>query len=906
MERGDATLQAVSDLPAELRDLVRGAAGCSPYLAGLIEADPDWAMWALSGAPEDAMVATLKEAGEADGRDLHEALRRAKRQVALVTALADLGGVWPLESVTEALTRFADLAVDRCLAHFGAVERQRGRMPDCANGLGLVAFAMGKMGAGELNYSSDIDLIVLFDDSRFAPADVPEARSSCIRITREMAGLLSGTRGGYVFRTDLRLRPDAATTPVCLSMDAAERYYESVGRTWERAAWIKGRPAAGDTAAGEAFLSRLAPFVWRRHLDFWAIRDAHDMRVRIRREKGFSGRQGLDDYDLKLGRGGIREIEFYTQTRQIILGGRDPDLRLRGTVEALQRLQEKGWADPAPELIDDYRAHRETEHRLQMVADLQTHRLPRDDDGWARIAAMCDRDVDDLRREIGERLSRVARVAEEFFGPVAVPAAPRVSQLGPDAEATLARWPSYPALRSARATEIFERVRPALLAGLARAAQPDEALAHVDGFLRELPAGVQVFSLFEANPQLVELIVDIAGTSPALATHLSRHSEVLDVVIGGQFFADWPGAETLTEDLGRLIERSPDYEERLLAVRRWHNEWHFRIGVHLLRDLLDPLQAGRQYSELAGAVLRRLWPAVVAEFAARHGDPPGRGASVLAMGSLGTGALSATSDLDLMVIYDAGDAEISEGRRPLDTRTYYARLTQALITALTSNLGPGRLYEVDMRLRPSGRQGTVATSLPAFRVYQTTSAWTWEHLALTRARPVAGDEELGQEIDAFRRELLQAPRDPATILDDLVEMRARLARERPSAGPWDLTNGPGRLQDVALLAQAGALLSGSAERMPEAQFSAGGAALGLASEKVEELSAAHALLWRVRAAGRLLTAGAVDPDAAGEGGRAVLARAGRVADVDALADEIAGATERAAAIIERVLTEQRR
>ncbi len=907
-DRGAAAAEALADLPSELRDLVRGAAGCSPYLAGLIERDLEWTRLALSGAPEDALEATIEEAMAADGRDLHDALRRAKRQVALLTALADLGGVWPLATVTGALTRLADLAVDRGLAHFGALERQRGRMPRAAStegdgGNGLVAFAMGKMGAGELNYSSDIDLIVLFDDSRFEMADLPEARTACIRMTRNMAALLSGTRGGYVFRTDLRLRPDAATTPVCLSMDAAERYYESVGRTWERAAWIKGRPAAGDIAAGEAFLERLAPFVWRRHLDFWAIRDAHDMRVRIRRDKGRGGDTGLDDHDMKLGRGGIREIEFYTQTRQIILGGRDPDLRSRGTVEALERLHRKGWADPAAELIADYRAHREIEHRLQMVADLQTHRLPRDDEGWSRIAAMCDRDVADLRSEIGDRLARVARVAEGFFAPAAAPVAAPTPDLGPTAEATLARWPGYPALRSARATEIFQRVRPALLAGLARSANPDEALGHLDAFLRGLPAGVQVFALFESNPQLIDLIVDIAGTSPALARHLSRHPEVLDAVIGGQFFSDWPGVDGLLDGLDRVLARAPDYEECLLAVRRWHNEWHFRIGVHLLRGLLDPLEAGRQYSDIASAVLCGLWPVVVANFAERHGPPPGRGACVLAMGSLGSGVLAATSDLDLIVIYDAGDVESSNGPRPLETRAYYARLTQALITALTANLGPGRLYEVDMRLRPSGRQGPVATSMSAFRAYQTGSAWTWEHLALTRARPVAGDVHLGAEIEAFRRNLLRAPRDPAAILDDLREMRARLARERPSAGAWDLTNGPGRIRDVALMAQAGALLSGSEARSTEGQLAEGRSTLGLATDEVDALTATHALLWRVRAAGRLLTTDAIDPDTVGEGGRSVLARAGGAADIEGLSQEISGAAARAAAIIDRVLTE---
>ncbi|MBC7143519.1 MAG: glutamine-synthetase adenylyltransferase, partial [Rhodobacteraceae bacterium] len=376
-------------------------------------------------------------------------------------------------------------------------------------------------------------------------------------------------------------------------------------------------------------------------------------------------------------------------------------------------------------------------------------------------------------------------------------------------------------LRSERAVAIFKRVQPEILTRLDRAANPSEALRQFDGFLAGLPAGVQLFSLFEANPQLVDLIVDICATAPGLAAYLSRNAAVLDAVIGGDFFAPWPGVEALTTLLAERLAAAPDYEARLTAARIWAREWHFRIGVHHLRGLIDASVAGREYADLAGAVLAALWPVVVAEFAAKHGAPPGRGAVVLGMGSLGAERLNAASDLDLIVIYDAAGVEASEGKRPLAARAYYARLTQALVTALSAPMAEGRLYEVDMRLRPSGRQGPVATSVQSFRDYQMTEAWTWEHLALTRARPVAGEAAVAEEVEAIRRAVLAGKGGGAAILPDLAEMRARIFAAKAPDGAWEAKIGPGRLQDIELLAQSCALRAASPARRVEPQLRAG-------------------------------------------------------------------------------------
>jgi glutamate-ammonia-ligase adenylyltransferase len=903
--RGDEALAAVPDLPQELKALLHGAAGSSPYLAGLIAREAAWLEGALAGTPE----AALEDALALDEADLHNALRRAKRRVALLTALADLGGAWALEAVTGALTRLADLAVDRALAHCVGVEIRRGKVPGLARdadpqAAGIVALAMGKMGAGELNYSSDIDLICLFDESRHDPDSYFEVRKALVRATRNAMAMLSKADAeGYVFRTDLRLRPDPATTPVCLAMEAAERYYESVGRTWERAAYIKARAAAGDIAAGEAFLDSLRPFVWRKHLDFAAIQDAHDMRLRIRDHKGLHGGQALEGRNLKLAPGGIREIEFFTQTRQLIAGGRDPALRLRGTCEGLDALVAGGWVpgDAAETLKAAYRAHREVEHRLQMIHDAQTHDLPSSEEGFARLAALMGTESAALKRELQDRIGTVQAIAEAFFQPAPTPEAPREPELSAEGERIVANWRNYPALRSERAQVIFDRLRPALLRRLAETANMDRALTHLDGFLRGLPAGVQLFSLFEANPQLIDLVVDIADSAPDLALYLSRNAAVFDAVIGGSFFEAWPGRAALQADLAARLGRLDDYEARLDAARAWTKEQHFRIGVHHLRGLIDAEEAGREYAELAEAVLVALWPAVVAEFAAKHGPPPGRGAAVLGMGSLGAGRLNAHSDLDLIVIYDAAGVEASEGRRPLAARAYYARLTQALVTALSAPMAEGRLYEVDMRLRPSGRQGPVATALAAFQSYQREEAWTWEHLALTRARPVAGAEELREEIERFRRTLLAAPRDAGKAARDTAEMRDRLARAKPGAGGLDAKDGPGRLADIDLAAALMALLAGDPEQCPPDQIRAGRKAGLIEEEAAEALVAAQAALWRVQAAARLLSPGRLDPAALGPRGRALLLEGSGAETLDDLAQALDETASRAARIIETLV-----
>ncbi|MDO6588466.1 glutamine-synthetase adenylyltransferase [Salipiger sp. 1_MG-2023] len=905
-EIGREALAATPWASGDVAKLIAGTGGTSPYLAGLIARDGNWLEGALDD-PDAALAAVAAGLPEVGPDHLGTALRKAKRRVALLIALADLSGAWSLGAVTGALTRFADLAVDLALKEALGREAKRGKLPGIApdaleDAGGMVVLAMGKMGAFELNYSSDIDLICLFDQDRFDRDDFHDARSAFVRATRRMAATLGDLTGdGYVFRTDLRLRPDPSVTPVCIAMEAAERYYESLGRAWERAAYIKARPCGGDLAAGERFLETLKPFVWRKHLDFAAIQDAHDMRLRYRDKHGH-GEISLPGHDMKLGRGGIREIEFFTQTRQVIAGGRDPALRVRGTVDGLRVLSSTGWvpAHVTEALADHYRAHREVEHRVQMMQDAQTHLLPTSDEGFERLAALMGVETAALKADLKQRLQAVHALTEDFFAPDGRVCAAQI----PDEIAQspqVQRWQTYPALRSNRAREIFRRLKPEILGQLARAPRPAEALDAFDGFLRGLPAGVQLFSLFDANPQLVDLLIDIVSTSPDLARHLSRHASVFDAVIGGDFFAPWPGPGALTAELGAILAREEDYERKLDMARRWAKEWHFRAGVHLLRGLSEPDEAAQHYADVAEAALAAVFPAVCEEFARKHGAAPGRGAVVVGMGSLGARHLHALSDLDLIVIYDPAGVEASEGRRPLPSRQYYARLTQSLITAMSAPMAEGKLYEVDMRLRPSGNQGPVATSLAAFENYQRQEAWVWEHLALTRARVVAGPRALAGEVEALRSEILAVPEAPGKALSELAQMRRRITQAKGAGDAWDPKLGRGRMQDIELFAQASALISGRGPRSTARALLVAGAEGLIERDDAAHLAATYRLCWSLQIGARLITEGRLDPEAVGAGGCAFLSRLTGTDGPEALQARLNEMTTRAAQIIDSAL-----
>jgi glutamate-ammonia-ligase adenylyltransferase len=932
-DRAEAVL---AGLPAELRSgatgaLLRGTAGSSAFLGRLIERHGEWLAEIADEPPEQVMatlIGGLAAEGPAeipDSRTLGVRLRQTKARAALLIALADLGGVWDLAEVTGALTDLADAALEAACASLLGAEIRRGRLPglteaDLATGAGYLVLAMGKMGARELNYSSDIDLICLFDQDRFDPSDFAEAKARYIHVTRQLVRLIGETTDeGYVFRTDLRLRPSPSTTPVCLAVEAAERYYESVGRTWERAAHIKARPAAGDLAAGAAYLESLTPFVWRRYLDFAAIEDTHEMLRKIRAQKGRFHPGAIPGSDIKLGPGGIREVEFFAQTRQLICGGRDPRLRVPTTLGALAALTETGWvnAETAELLSADYVAHRTLEHRLQMMEDAQTQIFPRAEEARDRLAALCGwSDRAAFERDVADRLARVHAAAEEFFTPEAdqrTETAAEIDEAGlaqvgfqrpADAARLLERWrgANMPATRSARARALFRGLEPLIVDRLAVARSPDEAMVQFDRFLSGLPGGVQVFSLFTANPHLLDLIVEICAAAPRLAAHLGREPQALDAVLDQEFFDPLPDAATLTGDLEIWLRGETDYEAVLDGVRRWAREQSFRAGVQVLRGLGDAAEAGLAFSAIAEAALTVLLPRVIDEFARRHGPPPGRGMAVIAMGKLGSSEMTAGSDLDLITVYDPDGAEASDGPKPLPPQTYYPRLTQALVGAVTAPTAEGRLYEVDMRLRPSGRQGPVATSLRAFGRYQSERAWVWEHLALTRARVVAGPAGLGADVAATIGTALAGREGDPQVLDEARGMRAKLldahARERRNI--WALKHAAGGLMEIEFLTQTGVLYHGlSCRKAGEALplLAAGG---WVGADEAAVLGEALALMQHLQQIERVALEGPIDPDTAGDGLRRAMARACGAADFAALETRLAALQAGAEAVCKRV------
>ncbi len=926
----------VAGLPEALRsgamgDLVHGAAGSSPFLARLFEHHGAWLAEAVTRPADevlDDLLTSAAEAGQGGGwGDLLPALRLAKARAVLFIAVADLGGAWDLGRVTRALSDLAESLTGTALRWLLAKEIARDRIPgmtgeDIANGAGICVLAMGKLGGRELNYSSDIDLICVFDQDRFDDIDLGEVRARYIHVTRQLVKALSErTPEGYVFRTDLRLRPSPSSTPLCLSMDAAERYYESVGRTWERAAHVKARPVAGDTVAGRAYLDRLSPFIWRRYLDFAAIEDIEGILRKIREQKGRFHPAAIPGYDIKLGPGGIREIEFFAQTRQLIMGGRLPVLRDPTTLGALAALRDEGviGAEMCATLSHAYTAHRILEHRLQMVEDAQTQTIPVGDEARARVAALDGwSDQTAWEADIAARLATVHEVTERFFDAGSrqptEPTAPRIDKQSlashgfartGDVSRMINRWRSgeIAATRSDRARRLYATLEADLVQMLGQADSPDDAIAEFDRFLSDLPAGVQVFSLFRANRHLLRLVVDIFATAPRLAAHLGRESQALDALLADDFLDRFPHQDWLEADLHIWFGNTTDHEQILDIARRWARELKFRAGVQMLRGTIDETEAGTAFSAIAETVLCGLMPFVIDDFASRHGPPPGRGMAVIAMGRLGTREMTAGSDLDIITIHDADGAERSDGPRPLPVATYHARLAQSLISALNSCTAEGRLYEVDMRLRPSGRQGPVSVPINSFSRYQDRQAGVREHFALMRARCIFGEDSLAADTTGAIEAALARRRGDPRILGEAREMRARLrgAHHRDRTDPWSLEYTAGGLMEIDLLARTGGLCNFPGAGRPVREILRHLADAGwITATEADGLGAAHTLQTRLLHIERIALEHPFDPSSAGERQRSAIADMAAHTDFDTLARSLESVQARAAAACARV------
>jgi glutamate-ammonia-ligase adenylyltransferase len=761
------------------------------------------------------MQATLAECPD---RDIAMAeLRHTRNKSALSIALADLADHWDVEQVTQALTHLADASVSAAL-DFLLHEAVRAQHLASFSRDGLVVLALGKHGGQELNYSSDIDFVVYYTPDALPLAADVDIRKFHISLVQELAAMLQNvTQDGFVFRVDLRLRPDPGATPVTVSVSAALGYYESMGQNWERAVYIKARPMAGDLAAGQRFIDDLQPYIWRRYFDFAAIEDVHSMKRQIHAVRGHAEIAAMG-HNLKLGRGGIREIEFFVQTQQLIAGGRDPDLRGHRTVDMLAMLARKNWIsdETATTLTACYYYLRRLEHRLQMRQDEQTQTLPMAPEPFASFARFAGfQTAPDFATDFTAQLAKVtqeyALLFEQseslsggegnlvFTGNEDDPGtletlADMGFTRGKEISALIRGWHAgrTGATRSQRAREILTRLQPTVLQRLAQGGDADGGFIRFHNFLESLPSGVQVFSLFQSNPHVLHLLIDIVTVAPRLSAFLGANSGLLDVLVQPVDVA--PLSLALDTD---------NFETAMNQLRRHVHEEQFRIGTRVLADPVMAVRFGEAYSQLAQTSIEAMLAAAKADIERQYGKLTSGEMIVLGLGKLGSQEMTLQSDLDIILICDAADfSALSEGEKPISAEQWFARLARRFLSGLSAPTAEGGLFEVDTRLRPSGNAGPLVTKLSSFTQYQSQQAWTWEHMALTRARVMAGDAGLAELATQAIETLLGAPREPQKLVQDVVEMRARLRQHQPQAGPFDIRRGDGGLVDIEFIAQA--------------------------------------------------------------------------------------------------------
>jgi len=817
--------------------------------AGDCEAALDWAK--AQGVNEDAGIG----------------LRRHRLALAATLAVGDLAGALPLARVMAALTDFADHALDRAI-RTAIFERTGQESAD-----GMMALALGKQGAHELNYSSDIDPILLYDPVRLPRRDRDDPGEAAQRYARRLVKLLSETTAeGYVLRVDLRLRPAAEVSPLAVPYRSALSHYQGQALAWERAAFIRGRAAAGDIEAGDDFLSEIAPFIWRQTLDFGAVEEIRELTLRIRQSYSGEPRPG-PGFDIKRGRGGIREIEFFAQTHQLIHGGRDPGLRIRGTRAALDALAKAGRIDPehAQTLGEAYDRLRQIEHRLQMVNDRQTHSLPHGDalDNVAHLDGM--KDGAELVEELDQLTEATGSIYEGLIGedervvPAATPPsdlARTLSELGfADAKGLSARieeWRDgrFAAIRSPQALEAFDALLPSLLRAFAESDDPTRAINRWQAIIERAPSAITVFRLLLAEPALLDRLVAALTLSPTLADQLARRPERLDALLDQQPISGPTSADEIAAHMGQGLVRD-DYEARLDAIRRETGEARFILGLRLIEARREPVAVARVLSNLAEAAISVAAEATTAEFERQHGKIEGGELVILGLGRLGGQVLTHASDLDIVYLFTGEFSAQSDGVKPLGATLYFNRLASRITAALSVPTAQGVLYEIDTRLRPQGNQGPLAVSLEAFSKYQRESAWTWEHMALTRARVLTGSEDARAQTEAIIRGVLQRERDASALRKAVLEMRGEMAKHKPSRGDVDVKLLRGGLVDVEFIThflqlRDGAELVSTSHKALSSDLGVAISGLVMAGLLDPEFEAAHTLMTNMLVAGRLL------------------------------------------------------
>jgi [glutamine synthetase] adenylyltransferase / [glutamine synthetase]-adenylyl-L-tyrosine phosphorylase len=791
-------------------------------------------------AGDGAQAAPPPDLGAAPRADWQGLLRRYRTAESTRLVWRDVLGLDDVDATLAGSTRLAETCLRLALAALEAEFAQRYGVVRNSDGEAqrLVVFGLGKLGGGELNFSSDIDLVYAYpQDGESDGARALAAGDYFARFGQQLAKLLDEvTADGFSHRVDLRLRPFGNAGRIALSFAAMEQYFQREGRDWERYAWQKARPVAGDIAAGERFLETLRPFVYRRYLDYGALDGLREMKAAIAAEVA---RKELAE-DIKRGPGGIREIEFLVQALQLIRGGREPELRERRLLPALAALMRGGHvaADTGQALAEAYRFLRRVENRLQMLRDAQTHALPDADIDRSRVArGLGFNDWNSLHAMLDAHRGRVASEFDALLAPRgraqepselaaywrALPESGDASGLAAagfgDVETldgSLRDFARAPGVRdlSDAARARLDRVLPALLAAAARSSQPDAAVRRVLPLLHTLLRRASYLALLDEQPAALARLVDVLAGSALLAERIAAHPLLLDELLDLRISGPTPDHDALAAEC-RQVLREGDVEAALMALNEIRQALSFRIALATLDARQSAQSSARQLAWLADAVVAVVLELAQREVARAHGRIEGARFAVLGYGSLGGEELGFGSDLDLVFLYDAPNDAASDGARPLDAPRWFARLAQKIVALLGTVTGAGRLYETDVRLRPDGAKGLLVSSLASFAEYQRERAWTWEHQALVRARAIAGDEALLAAFDAVRTEVLARERDAARLREDIVAMRRRMRAEldRSDATRFDLKQGAGGLVDLEFLLQC--LVLGDASRHRE-------------------------------------------------------------------------------------------
>jgi glutamate-ammonia-ligase adenylyltransferase len=819
----------------------------SRYLGRLLAAKPELAAEAEAALDQPLMREDLsawlaaQPAGEAD---LKPVLRRLKQRAYARIATRDLAGLAPLGEVVECMTLIAELAVARAVEVIGKGLAERYGTPRGADRKAqeLIVIGMGKLGGRELNVSSDIDLIFVYPED--GDTDGAKSISNFEYFTRLGRALINAiadvTEDGQVFRVDMRLRPNGESGPLVCSFDMLENYFVTQGREWERYAWIKARPLTGNSEGSrwDELEAIRRPFVFRKYLDFGAINAMRELHAQIRQEVAKKDKAD----NVKLGPGGIREIEFIAQVFQLIRGGRDPALQIKPTLQVLQRLAEQGLlaAEAVAELSAAYDFLRRVEHRLQYLDDAQTHMLPTGDADRAIIArAMGYGSFDGLLAELDDHRAAVARHFEAVFadpnrgehkhagmwrGAGGEDQGEEFAKLGyrqpreaAARVAALREGPRYQQL-AASIRERFDALVPQLIQAAAEMPNPDATLLRSLDLLESISRRAAYLALLQQYPQALRKVAELVSSSSWAADYLQRHPILLDELLDPRLLDVLPDWSGVREQLAaRLDELEPDTERQMDLLRETHHAQVFRLLAQDVAGLYTVERLADHLSELADILLDAAIGRAWLKMPKRHVETPKF--AVISYGKLGGKELGFASDLDLVFLFDDPAPEAGEN---------YARLGTRLNTWLSAQTAAGQLFETDLRLRPNGDSGLVVSSMESFRKYQLESAWVWEHQALTRARFSAGDTAVGEAFEKIRCEVLCQQRDLAKLRADIVEMRQKMMDSHATRGDlretvFDLKHDPGGLVDVEFIVQY--LVLGHAHAHPELTGNKGNIAL---------------------------------------------------------------------------------